>query len=159
MRKLGCVFVWLMCIIGALLGVLCIIMYLVGTTLSTVGLRPEYASRIEHIWFGIEIFFYWLTLLPYFVVLLLMFIMSVFLWKAHYAKAKKLLKACAKILFVDSIIYLIGNVIMDYLGRNDFFTMYYACYVVSVMGFLGAFVFVCWAWRVGRKCEQIDEEF
>lgn len=160
MNKLASICIWVTCIIIGLIGlVFCGFIYPFGTMLSTLGFMDiEYATPTQDVWFYSELIFYWVVSLPCFVVLVLMIIFSVFVWKGKWccAKARKLLKTCAWILLIDTIVYLIGNLILDYFNQNDFFKVYYGYYVVTVLGFIGAFIFGWLAHCASKRGQQTD---
>ena len=160
MNKLVTVCLWLLCIVIGVIGlVICVLIYPFGTILSTLGfMNIEYTTPTQDGWFYSTLIFYWVVSLPCFVVLVFMMIFSVLVWKGKWycIKARKLLKTCVWILSIDTLVYFIGNLLLDYFNQNDFFKVYYGYYVVTALGFISACILGWLASCATKRSKQTD---
>lgn len=121
-------------VIVAVFGIMmCTCWYPFSISLSVMGVIEAVPTVAQNVRMWTQVVFYWLASLPCFAVLVLWWLMTYSLKKGTlFNKGNvKLTKLSAGILFVDLVVFLIGNVVFLFLGWNDFAIIYF---ILSAIG-------------------------
>ena len=126
-------------IIVAVFGILiCALWYPFTISLTSFGI-VDYSPTVEQVTrFWVTLSFYWVVSVPCFVVLFILWKISIYLKKNDFFtnNVVVLMKRIIFILLIDLFIFLIGNVVFLLLKWNDFAIIYF---MITVLGL----VFIC----------------
>lgn len=113
---------------------MCVFWYPFTISLSVMGVVDSTPTMQQNIEIWTQLLFYWVVSLPCFVILFLAWLITNSIKKEVFFSERnvKILKISALILFVDLIVFLIGNVVFLILGWNDFVLIYFIFFVIGV---------------------------
>ena len=121
-------------IIVAVFGILiCALWYPFTISLTSFGI-VDYSPTVEQVTrFWVTLSFYWVVSVPCFVVLFILWKISIYLKKNDFFtnNVVVLMKRIVFILLIDLFIFLIGNVVFLLLKWNDFAIIYF---MITVLG-------------------------
>ena len=139
---------------------ICVFWYPLSISLSVMGLAdsvpvPTFEQNIE-MW--TQLIFYYLVSLPCFIILFLAWLITCSIKKGAFFSKKnvKIIKSSALILFIDLMVFLIGNVVFLILGWNYFalFALFY--FRLFVIG-LGLTILIMFFEKYLKKSVKMQE--
>ena len=138
---------------------ICLWWYPLSISFCTVGLVSGESVPVEHareVACWVQLLFAYLASVPCFVVLALGFRATVYAGRDEFFTKKNalLFKVIAIMLFVDSIVFIIGNMVFMFLGWNPFASLYYVIGVIGMIFALGSY----FSYRYLEKAIAIKEE-
>lgn len=144
-------------IIIALCGVaMCAFWYPFSVSLTTIGTVNATPTLEQNIKIWAQLSFYWITSIPCFFVLVLMWFITIIFKKEGFFSGRVIKIARIEILtlLVDLAIFLIGNIVFVILGWNNFAIIYFLITVIGlvVVGLLCLFI------NIIKKGIQMQEE-
>lgn len=112
----------------------CFIWYPFSISLSVIGTVNVQPTTIQNIQMWTQLVFYWFVSIPCFVILIIIWLVAGSIKKNQVYERKNIyyIKVSLTILFLDLIIYLIGNIIFLILGWNDFAIVYFIIFLIGV---------------------------
>ena len=113
---------------------ICVFWYPFSISLSVMGLADSVPTFEQNIEMWTQLIFYYLVSLPCFIILFLAWLITCSMKKGSFFSKKnvKIIKLSALILFVDLMVFLIGNVVFLILGWNDFALIYFILFVIGL---------------------------
>ena len=113
---------------------ICVFWYPFSISLSVMGLADSVPTFEQNIEMWTQLIFYYLVSLPCFIILFLAWLITCSMKKGAFFSGKniKIIKLSALILFVDLMVFLIGNVVFLILGWNDFALIYFILFVIGL---------------------------
>ena len=113
--------------------IMCAFWYPMFVSLSTKNIIPAHITLEEKMWYWSELIFYWLSSVPCFVILIIMWKISIDVIKMNYNPIIKELKLVIIILIIDISVFLIGNASLSILGWDPYYFIYYAFCVIGLI--------------------------
>lgn len=141
---------------------ICLWWYPFSISFSTIGLVSGESSnsvlidQAQAIAFWSQLIFAWLTSIPCFVALVFGFRTTIYAKRDEFFTKKNanIFKMIAAMLFIDSVTFIIGNIVFMFLNWNPFALIYY---VIGILGIIFALVSY-FAYRYLNKATLIKEE-
>ena len=119
--------------------ILCLILgifwYPFSISLSTVGFSKEELTTAQNIEFWSQLIFYWLTIIPIFLIIYYSWILSCSFKKEDIFTDKNanIIKKILLINTLDLLIYFIGNIVFLTMKWNDFFLLYLLIFIFGII--------------------------
>lgn len=158
-NSLIALFVRLVIVLIAACGLaICVFWYPFSIYLSVMGLADSVPTFEQNIEIWTQLIFYYLVSLPCFIILFLAWLITCSIKKGAFFSKKnvKIIKSSALILFIDLMVFLIGNVVFLILGWNYFalFALFY--FRLFVIG-LGLTILIMFFENYLKKCVKMQE--
>ncbi|MBO5944084.1 MAG: DUF2975 domain-containing protein [Clostridia bacterium] len=114
--------------------IMCLCWYPFSISLTTVGIVDVIPTTMQNIELYVQLFFYWSVSIPCFIFLNYVWKLSNIIKKDEVFKDStiKIMNRGIRILFVDLIFFVIGNLVFMFLGWNDFAIFYF---ILAAIGF------------------------
>ena len=124
-------------ILGLVSIIVCAGWYPFSISLTTVGFADVVPTAMQKVQFYSQLIFYWATTFPFFIFLICVWkVSSDIKYDTLSMKTLKNIRKGIWILFIDLIVFIMGNLIFLLLEWNDFFLVYF---ILAMVGF----AFVC----------------
>lgn len=143
---------------------ICFWWYPFSISLTTIGLvSGESSSSIpvdqsQYVAFWTQLVFVWLTSLPCFAVLFLLYRSTIYAKSGSFFSHKNAntFKIISLILLVDSVIYIVGNIVFMFLKLNPFAIVYYVIGTLGIIIALSSFFTHLYLEKATRLKEDND---
>ena len=134
---------------------ICVFWYPFSISLSVMGLADSVPTFEQNIEMWTQLIFYYLVSLPCFIILFLAWLITCSIKKGAFFSKKnvKIIKLSALILFIDLMVFLIGNVVFLILGWNYFALFYFRLFVIG----LGLTILIMFFEKYLKKSVKMQE--
>ncbi|MBQ0091886.1 MAG: DUF2975 domain-containing protein [Clostridiales bacterium] len=141
---------------------ICLFWYPLSISFSTLRFVSGESSssvlvdQIQTIAFWSQLIFAWIASVPCFVALVLGFRATIYAKGDEFFSKKnaKIFKIISVMLFIDSVLFIIGNIVFMFLKWNPFALIYY---VIGALGIIFALA-SCFTYRYLEKAASLKEE-
>lgn len=145
-------------IIGLCGLIMCAFWYPFETSIFLLRFTPEPFTCAENVRYWTQLIFYWATSIPCFCILMIFWKVSDAIKKDEMFSYRiaKIIKKATIILFVDIVVFLIGNIIFTCLGWNAFAIVYFIISAIGIAFVEGLIIFSYYITKAAKLKEETE---